>query len=276
MRPLLKTVPAHLLTLHPVQAVLMQTTGEYCHLCESRLPDHSFVMDKRNGTSFEGYSTPELWPHLILLCDVCYNAQQQAGQHPVSAILYPDEQRTFSVDPEKSPFVYEKSTVLQAVLDVDGNPLSEPQSTEMVLVKGTNESAQATIRHFQLNTAYYDETSNSFNIRPEGASAGMDIRVHHRTEIWNMASDYINRYQQLQEVDKNLSGLMLQHGRLLAAASGHWSVWATLLWQATGNRDILANVLLPISAHGGRYAALATAAPISDYIYAGTHPDVFD
>lgn len=276
MRPLLKTAPVHLLTIHPVQALLMQTTGEYCHLCECRLPDHSFVMDKRNGQSFEGYSTPDLWPHLIQLCDACYHAQQQAGQQPATAILYPDEQLTFSVHPDKSPFVYEKRTVLQAVLDADGKPLDEPQSTEMVFVKGTNESAQATIRHFQLNTAYYDEATNSFNIRLSGPSAGIDIRVRQRTEVWNIVNDYISRYKKLLEVDPKLSGIMLQHGRLLAAGSGYWSVWATLLWQATGDQNILANVLLPTSAYSGRYAVLATAVPITDQVYPGTHPDVFE
>lgn len=278
MRPLLKTAPDHLFTIYRAPALLMQTTGEYCHLCESRLPDLAHATDKRNGTTLEGYSSPALWPHLLLLCDACYKAQQQSALHPVSGItlLYPDEQLTFAVNTEKSPFVYEKSTVMQTLLDADGKPVSGPKATEMVLVKGTSDNARATIRYFQLNTAYYNEATGSFNIPVADQPAGLDIRVHQRMEVWNLVNDYIRRYQELLEVDRKMSGLMLQQGRLLAASSGFWSVWATLLWQATGNRDVAASVLLPVAAHDGRYAALATASPNTDQTYPGTHPDVFE
>ncbi|NII29202.1 hypothetical protein HB364_29250 [Pseudoflavitalea sp. X16] len=276
MRPLLKTVPQALFATRPVHLLLMETTGEYCHLCESRLPDQARALNKRTGTDLEGIIAPEVWPQVLLTCEVCFKAQQLAAllQSPPASLLYPDEQLTFSVNKETSPFVYEKKPVTRYLLDEDNNAIGSPETVELVIVRGTTESARATINHFDLNSAWYAEADNTLRIPLQEHLSAADLRVHQRTEIWGLVDDYVKRYRQLLELNRDMAGIMLEHGRLLAAASGFWSVWATLLWEGTNDRAALSAVLLPRQANLAAAARAEGQATPHD-VFPGTHPDVF-
>jgi hypothetical protein len=270
MRPIQKITATSLSATSPVQLLLIQATGEYCQLCECRLTDVSHAMDKRTMVEHDGTINPEDWPYYLLLCESCFRRHLPL-EGASAQLLYPDEAITFSLDRESSPYLYEMHEVKQVMLDEEGKAVIEPLSTEAVLVRGTTEAAQNTLAQFNLNGGY-DSGSETLQIRLDDGLP-LDIRVKQRTDSWNIAADYVNRYRQVLTLNPSFGPLMIQHGRMLAAASGNWSVWATVLWELR-DRGVLSAILMPLGAGGGvSPEALDKLEP--DESYPGTNPKVF-
>jgi hypothetical protein len=274
MRPLLKLMPRNAPPGGNIQSLLFQATGAYCHLCESRLSDYSQVTDKQTGSAMNA-ATAAQWPALLLLCEGCFRAQQKTMQEAPEAVspLYPDEQRSFSLDKGTSPFTYEKRMVAHYSTDEQGTTLSEAVQEEMVLVKGATAEAQATINKYKLNSPYYDAKNNAFRVTLDGP--GIDIRVYQRTQMWGLISDFVDRYKKLLAIEPALAHLMLKQGKILAASSGFWSIWATLLWEGTADRKVLSAILLPKAENVATARSEAQAAGGED-AFSGTDTRVFD
>jgi hypothetical protein len=244
----------------------MDATGAFCHLCECRLTDYSRVVDKRTGSNINGVVKPDAVQNILLTCEICFKSmhRQQIKLQLLSNLLYPDEQLTFSINKKISPFTYEKKEVVRYLDNI-------PEKIEMVVIDGNTESARQTINLFLLNTAYYDDANNSLRIPLNDYLSAKDLRVQQRTNTWNLAVDFTNRYKQVKESNLSLSQAILEQGRLLAAATGHWSVWATVLWQELSDLNVLSAVLLPQSTStraGYSLSSILNRFP-------GTNPNVF-
>jgi hypothetical protein len=122
------------------------------------------------------------WEGLLPLCHDCEAAHRDHGG-AVDGVLLPD-----GPAPGEWPFAQTLDAVTVTLLDEAGEP-ARSERAERVIVRGTTPAARATVRHFALNTACYDEASSTFRVPRWAQSTLMDRRAELRTEAWTAAEE---------------------------------------------------------------------------------------
>jgi hypothetical protein len=235
MRPLLKpaSLPHDPRIGFPADHV-MEEIGTYCSLCERFLAEDGPLWNKRDDVLVAAV-THETFGDLLVLCVNCAEWQQQtAGDR--RELLLPDEATTFRV--ERSPYTYSLERVVTTIVDDDGAAIGEPYETEAAIVSGTGERAQNTIERFRLNTPWYDAAAKTLRIPARARATLADRRLDLRTEAWRRAEEVVPRLLELGDAHRGIHTKL----RLFAEAGGFWSVWVTVLWNATRDREQVASV----------------------------------
>src|SRR6185312_5356170 len=228
MRPIVKPDLPDAYFAIPPSALLLQSFGEYCCVSEQPLSSNHYVWHKRLAVEHSAPVSRTYWQNLLLLCENSYFAQM--GKQLPPNLLFPDESPLTFLFTGSSPFLYELRSVGVIIVDDDGRELSSSKS-ELVIVEGTNEEAEETIRFFALNSQFYNHQNDTLTIPIHALLSGYDRRVQQRTRAWQLAVDFARALRE-SEISDRLPAepppLILQ-GRKLAAATGYWSTWASAL-----------------------------------------------
>jgi len=240
MRPLIRpTVPTERLANRSAYALLMNVFGPYCAFSEEPLYDLAAIWDKRSNSEFRTNQPPsERWNELLLMSPGVCEAWRRHHDVQASSLMLPDEERTFQL--ENSPFTYHLEKVNLLVLDEDDQICPESRGEELVIVRGTSEKAQATVETFSLNTDYFNEETNELRIPLDEYLSRTNALLWNRTVAWQRAETAAKQVAGLSPADRQLLIAQLQ---MSAAATGHWSVWATVLWNRLRDGAFVAQVL---------------------------------
>jgi hypothetical protein len=280
MRPVTKP-PASSMESGPIATGhLFNAIGPYCSTCEMPLPGIAFVWRPGKAPEAAEHITAEEWPDALLLCRACAVASLTAASWFMSleiAGLRPDRDLTFRLG-DQSPFIYELRPVRRRLLDNEtGRPKGKGRASPAVIVRACSPAARATLDGFALNTFYFDETENRVGVPEAYDQALLDRRLELRTEAWTIATQVVGLLAAADEPAARAA--ILATARRLAAAVGFWSVWATVLWDKTGDRGLAADVLMPGGARDLAEPALArredreAAQPAASSHFAGTRAD---
>lgn len=240
MRPLLRiTVPLERRETRSAYALLMNVFGPYCAISEEPLYDIAYVWNKATNSEFlVGQPPAEDWDNLLLLSPTTREAWKRHHYRPPSELMIPDEQTTFQL--EDSPLVYSLETVNLVLTDENDVPLPSPRNYQAVIVSGTTEEARATIETFSLNTEYFDAEGKELRIPLEEFLSREAAILETRTVAWRRATAAADQIAALDRLGRRALVAQLQ---MSAAATGHWSVWATVLWSRFEDLDLLSSIL---------------------------------
>jgi hypothetical protein len=198
------------------------------------------------------------WPHMLVLCKRCTKAAETNEDTSPDDLLLPHRDLTFALASD-SPLQYTR----------DGD-------TGHVTVAATTAEAASTVGYFALNGFFPEEAAFVPASAEEEARAQLvdyiDPRPRLRDEVWNQASHFAGRLRDSSGRDRE-ERLGIVH--LVAASSGFWSLWATVLWNELEDRDALETVLQPpappedltAGGHGD------DAPPPENHAFASTRPD---
>lgn len=224
----------------PAAALLMHAFGPYCAFSEEPLFDVVGVWNRTGGESADPTMPPGGdWNDVLLVSPTTLIAAQGLAAGNVGAMLAPDVDETFALD--ASPFVYAFAPVTLILLDDEGRAADDGKVCDMAIVTGTTAAARATIDTFALN-GRYAAADGTMRMPASAYLAREDNRPFLRTEVWLRAEQVAD---QIAAIDAAMRPMLLEQVRMLAAASGFWSVWATVLWNRFGDHSMLAAVLLP-------------------------------
>ena len=239
MRPLLRpAIPAERLSSRTAYALLLNVFGPYCALSEEPLYDVASVWDKSSNTEFKATQPPvKHWNDLLLFSPGVCEAWRRHHDVEITNLMLPDQERTFQL--ENSPFVYELEKVNRLVVDED-DTVSESGAEEIVIVRGTNLRANTTIETFSLNSEYFTMETNELRIPREDYYSRQDALLRNRTVAWQRASAAAEQVAGLSGANRRLLVAQVQ---MSAAATGHWSVWATVLWNRLKDGAFIGQVL---------------------------------
>ncbi len=239
MRPLRKPPRPHADFSLNAQAVLLDQLGPYCACCERPLPEGAVVWDRR-GKAMSSTATIDRddWPFVLHLCRNC--AACLTRESPPQAMLLPDRDDTFHLS-QASPFVYERVPV-QVRLN-RGRERAISMVEELVVVRGDAAAAAETVTAFALNTLWYDDANRVLEVDQHDHDALIDDRMFARTRAWTFAEQTVGLSLETRE----------HHGwpevaigiRAAVAATGFWSVWATVAWERTQDPAFVREILQP-------------------------------
>lgn len=239
MRPLLKTGTPKEIQTQSAYALLINAFGPYCAISEEPLYDVAYVWDKAANAEVPAHQPPSgNWRNLLLLSPATCEAWLRHHPHPSSELLLPDEDTTFGL--EESPFVYALEPIDVIYTDDADRQLSESGTEELAIIEGTTAKAQATIETFSLNTEYFNPERKELLIPWDEHLSRQDAIIRSRTLAWLRAADAADQLEALPSDQRNALFRQLQ---ISAAATGHWSVWATVLWSRLEDRDFVSSVL---------------------------------
>jgi hypothetical protein len=238
---------------------LQDTIGAYCSFCEVPVNVSQAVMSKRVR---QLKRVPPLsdWSNLLLACDYC-QVHRTADAADLSRYLWPDTDATFSLG-SASPFLYALKDVTY-IVTTDTPPDSGPAlpgSTKQMAIVSANPSspsvtqAQNTIDLFQLNTPFYNASTNTFTISESALQARIDPRVDLRTQAWTVAASAIATLREAKGMASTAPAYYDGAVKLTAAlaqANGFWSSWMTTIWQAFGDSALIRAVLLDTDTRRG-------------------------
>jgi hypothetical protein len=255
MRPLQRPPIPEELASQSSYALLIDSFGPYCAISEEPLHDLAYVWDKSSNSEFLASESPgESWDNLLLLSSATREAwdrrRTQAGSADAGFdFVLPDIEPTFRL--QDSPFVYGLEKVRVTYLNESESnpslqrtqlPVPPPEVQELAIVRGRDPRAQATIDAFALNTEYFQPAEHQLRIPFGDYLSRRDPRLINRTRVWQMATESAHQISNLGNPEPLLSQL-----RTLAAATGYWSVWATVLWEYFGDPRPISAVLGPQS-----------------------------
>ncbi|MEO6323189.1 MAG: hypothetical protein ABIQ65_01015, partial [Thermoanaerobaculia bacterium] len=226
-----------------IRTALQDTIGSYCSFCEMPVHVEEGVASKRMRTL---NGTPDLsnWDDLLLACDWCRHFRTSDADR-LDDYLWPDVDPTFAIG-AGSPFIYSLREVSYNLIDAEANLLQTSTQTLSFVAANpalADDRARNTIDLLQLNTPFYNEASNTFNV--SNAERLIDRRVHLRTKAWGLAQKAITALRTaIDDGDPSFYASTAALAASLAQAAGFWSVWMTALWEAFGDRKIIRDVLL--------------------------------
>ncbi len=235
---------------------LQATIGDYCSFCEVPINVTQAVASKQ---SRQLKRTPTLadWSNLLLACDFC-QVHRTADVTALSDYLWPDTDATFSLD-GTSPFLYALKDVTYVVKPNGADATASNSSTRSLVIVTANQlspvyaKAARTIDLFQLNTPFYDATTNTFTITQSALQARIDPRVDLRTRAWMNAAEAIANLRQVQALTAYPASFdaAVKVAAALAHASGFWSGWMTSFWAAFSDTALIRRTLIEISKRAG-------------------------
>jgi hypothetical protein len=239
MRPLLKTGSPKEVQTQPAYGLLINAFGPYCAISEEPLYDVAYVWDKAANAEFPANQPPsENWSNLLLLSPGICEAWRLHHPQPSSELLLPDADTTFRL--YNSPFVYSLETINVIYTDDMGRKLIESGTEELVTIRGTTAKARATIETFSLNTEYFDPERKELRIPWGEYLSRQDVIIRSRTVAWRRATAAAD---QIEAVRPEQRSSLFRQLQISAVATGHWSVWATVLWDRLHDRDLVSSVL---------------------------------
>ena len=228
--------------------------GFYCSTCELPLPQDAVPWHAGSATVADRAANAAGWPDLLVLCKRC---TASATGHPgrPATLLLPHRDRSFALGPE-SPMLYLRD-----------------EATGHVTVVPGSDAAAATIRYFSLNGFFEPAADAAPPPADEGLRALMDHldpRPGLRDEVWEQAAHFARRLESATGQDRQ-ERLGLVH--LVAASSGFWSVWATVLWDTLRDVEVLTTVLQPPPAPPAPEALAVRAERDLRHAFAATRSD---
>lgn len=273
MRPLARMhAPPRAAAERPAFASLMNAYGPYCAISERPLHEMAHAWHAGSQAEVSRVASPADWGELLLLDADTYAAAQGAEAAGAdTGLMLPHRDLTFALD-ESSPFTYALEDVAVVQLDDNGQPLGATTTEPLAIVRAHDPRAQATIDRFALNSAYFDQERSTLRIPRSAYLSMQDQRLFERTLAW----------QRADQVAASLAGVdgatrqepLVAQLRLLAAATGFWSVWATVLWRRFHDKELLRRVLAEPEARTRRLLRLraeSTAVPADAPIGPGSH-----
>jgi hypothetical protein len=248
MRPLIRPTLSSAQLDNSGSSLLMSAFGPYCSVSEEPIYDVGFVWDKvRNSEHPFDQPAGEDWENLLLLAHGTFEAWRRHHDEDAEELVLPDQEITFNVyDPV---FIYAEEEVNVICVDESGedivdreiiSPFFPSGMRRLVIVRGANSSAQATIDTFSLNTAFFDPEANVLRITENEYLSRTDARLGNRTAAWQRA---MRAAGSIADVDRNERPSVMSMARSIAASTGFWSVWATVLWERFQDTGPLASVL---------------------------------
>lgn len=206
--------------------VLLHSLGRFCAACERRLPQDAVAWHAAREEPIGELLTVDDWSDALPLCHNCAFAAQHSPL-PVSDALLPHRDVTFTVG-EDSPLSYTRA-------GADAHLLAEPHG---------DRAAATSVGYFALNDHVpalggefpFDEDADQLT------RDWVDPRLELRTRAWEVAT---NAAEQIANAPAEQREVVLSLTRTLAADTGFWSTWATVIWNAIGDRDALVSVLQP-------------------------------
>ncbi|MET0555729.1 MAG: hypothetical protein ABW221_22005 [Vicinamibacteria bacterium] len=256
-----------------VASALQDTIGIYCSVCELPVSEGANVQSKTTGRP-KGTPGLSAWGDLLLACNYCF-AHRRRGVVAERDFLWADLDATFALT-AASPFVYE----LEAVEIVQEGGKSERGDVAVVKANPSSparERAQRTIDLYVLNTRYYDAQARRITY-PEDVPEGYDdMRLQYRTREWMRAravSELLQKTLQISTAPEIVFPF-LRNTSLAAQASGFWSVWMTVFWQAFRDPALLDGAFVATDTKNGfvlpGFQGLEASAPSPRYrIFPGT------
>lgn len=240
MRPLTRTtVPTERLESRPAYALLMSVFGPYCSISEEPLYDIAHVWDKAANSEFPPNRAPgENWNNLLLLSPTTCEAWRRHHDQPSSELTIPDEEVSFHF--ADSPLIYSLEDVNIVLTDENDEKVQTSGTEKLVIVTGTTKEARATIETFSLNTEYFNRETNEFRLPFTEYLCRQDVVVRSRTHAWRRATATADAIAPLSKTECRSLIAQLQ---MSAAATGHWSVWVTVLWNRLKDLGFLSAVL---------------------------------
>jgi len=240
MRPLIHP-PIQIITKgkRAMAAVALQAFGPFCAISERALPGAYVLWNAQAHRAIDVTSAvDEQWQECILIDQTTFNIIQHKDRP--DDLLLPHKDITFAV--QNSPFQYELTSIEIVLLNDENPDLTETKKQNLVIVSAITPQAQQSIDFFALNGEGFDAEKNRLTIKQLDYLSMTDHRIFERTETWQRASQIIDS---IKTVDGNadLHPLVVNQTKLMVSNSGFWSVWATLLWRAFEDRDLLAHVL---------------------------------
>lgn len=246
MRPLQlsdRSIPAS--ALYEADRIL-EVVGPYCGLCERPLHDNIALWDTDRDVLVP-HVDEQRWTALLPLCVDCTDWQQrsardlQADALDSNTLALPHHALTFTLR-DNSPYQYNLVTAIRTIVGDDNGP-TEQSEVAVAIVSGSTDAARRTIDRFKLNTPYYDENTRTITIPRQHYLSATDRRLDLRTAVWKRAESMIDPLLKLSQQPKLAS--VTSHVRLIAEHTGFWSVWVTLLWRATNDRALIAQIFDP-------------------------------
>ena len=231
--------------------VLLDTLGRFCAACERRLPQAAIAWHTARQEPIEEPLTAGDWPEAIALCENCAFAAARSTI-PVDGILLPDRDLTFSLA-ESSPLSYVHSD------GGDGRIVVTPNSA----------AAEATTAYFALNE-HVPALGREFPLEPDAdllTRDWVDPRQELRTRAWGAAAKAAT---QIEAAPQPLRPTVLGLVQTLAGDTGFWSTWATVLWDALGDPQVLEATL---QSPGLRPDSPLPAAAAIPHPFPATRPD---
>lgn len=207
-------------------ALLMNAFGPYCSISERPVPDvvHAWSVSRHEEVGVVG--SGGAYDDLLLLDPASRTALRASSRTDLSGLRLPGRDLTFTL-PDPPLFRYALEPVAVTYLDDDGEADGAPVEEQLAIVRSDDEAARRTIDAFALNTQYFDAALGNLRIPRRHYLAMMDHRLHHRTTAWRRAERLAELIDAAAPEARNL---LLDQARHVAAATGFWSVWATVLW----------------------------------------------
>ncbi len=226
--------------------------GSFCAACEMPLPQEAVAWHAGDGYFPGRRATIVEWPELLALCRRCAHAAHEHGPPPPEALL-PHRDLTFTLA-APSPLRYAR--------DDDGR----------VSVVAQDGRASVTVGYFALNGLLPRDPGpevddvEAFRLTVDY----VDPRPGLREQAWKQAEYYAG---EMRRSDGEERGRLLATIHLVAANTGFWSVWATVLWQSLQDADVLETALLPPAAPLRAGADAVAAEPAGHHAFGGTRRD---
>jgi hypothetical protein len=236
-----------------MRMALQDTIGYYCSFCEMPINVTQAVVSKY-VRQLKRTPTLSSWSDLLLACDFC-QYHRTSDVTALDRYLWPDTDATFSLG-LTSPFLYLLKDVTYVVKDEIGDTVSTTKPLVIVtpnLASPDVDRAKRTIDLFQLNTPFYDASSNTFTITKAQLQAGIDTRVDLRTEAWSIALSAIETLREaraLRQFPMAATGVMHMAAGL-AQHTGFWSVWMTTIWAAFADTTLIKDMLVNTDTRSG-------------------------
>jgi hypothetical protein len=266
MRPLTRPTLIESRQSDPAWALLLSAFGPYCAISEEPIYDVGFIWDKAQNSEHPFQQPVEdRWNNLLLLAPATFKAWQRHHAPEMGEVLLPDRDMTFSI--LNPAFVYSLEEVNVMIVDRNGEPVKDRRepallqsgARQMTIVRGRDSAAQATIDMFSLNGDFFDAHENVLRIREPEYLSRADARLENRTAAWQRAA---HAAALIADVSATNRTSILGVARSIAATTGFWSVWATILWQRFQDTGLLASVLDPVGLQNGE-----------EFVGAGPHND---
>lgn len=259
-------------------AMALQVFGPFCAVSERCLPAAHTLWNAREHRAVNvDQPVNEEWRDCLLLDQTTFGIIEHKPRP--EGLLLPHEQITFSL--HDSPFRYDLELVKVALLDEDGAVMADPEEQDLVIVSATTERAQRTIDFFALNGAGYDPEKNRLSIKRLDYLSMVDHRIFERTEAWQRALHVAAGIEEANDI--RTRQFLAEQARLVVAASGFWSVWATVFWRAFADLDLVASMLVQqpreleklrvAFAESNRTFVPEILGHGPDNCFPGTHPD---
>lgn len=230
----------------PYQArrgTLIKWWGRFCAYCEMPVGTNSHVEHKVPKSRFADPLSANDWPNLLLSCPRCNTIKNDNFNESVT-YAWPDQTVVFSPDPTKSSYIYTMVPPVNLIIFKPSDRLNIPQgvfqTAPLVIVTAGPENtaaAQNLLDLVKLNNDY-DPMANSISA-PNSSS---DQMIFARSRTWTAAQRAVQNLKAVYIAypdDIDIINAMHRQVVATAVATGFWSVWMTVFWNALQTHELV-------------------------------------